>query len=420
MISRLLRAGNEDYDLLTQRRLMITNALAYVVAVMTIPYQIFYAIWDWEGLKFAVLAFSPQVLLYLAVPLMHRFGPFAGPTYLVVVWLIFALLFNYFFGTDSGLQYYFLPGATAGVLVFGARQWKRSVVVMLAGLMGFVISTIWFTQPAPFIEVDPIFQTMMYWISLPFAFIVVFGIVFYANFEANRAEERLQQEFEHSENLLYNVLPQSIAAKLKLRPGDTVAQEHAGVSILFADIVNFTPRAANLSAHQVVEFLNEIFTDFDRLASKYELEKIKTIGDAFMVAGGMPHVQSDHPERIACLALDMMELMNEFSEKVGDKVMLRIGMNTGPVVAGVIGTQKLFYDVWGDTVNTAARMETFGVEGRIQLTKEMKDALGDGFVFERRGVIRIKGKGPMEVWFLNGQRDQAVKLEGDDVQRAVV
>lgn len=367
---------------------------------MTIPYQFMYAFYDFEALDIAILTFSPQVLLYLAVPFLHRFGPNVGPWYLIGVWFIFAHLFTYYFGTASGLQYYFFPGATAGVLVFGGRNLFGSVLAMIIGFTGYAIAITYYTQPAPFIDVGPEFLNIMFMLTLPFAFFVVFGIVYFATWQTQRAETALQAEFKRSEDLLYNVLPRSIASKLKANPTETIAQNHEEVTILFADIVNFTPFASTKPASDVVAFLNDIFSRFDDLAKKHELEKIKTIGDAFMVAGGMPDPQTDHAERVARMALDMLKTTKAFAEETGIPLQVRIGVNTGPAVAGVIGNQKLFYDVWGDTVNTAGRMETYGVEQCIQTTRAFRDLMKNKFAFKRRGIENIKGKGEVETWFL--------------------
>ena len=200
------------------------------------------------------------------------------------------------------------------------------------------------------------------------------------------------------------MLPGPIAAQLKRNPGQTIADSHDEVTILFADIVDFTPRASRQRPDELVKFLNQLFTRFDDLANRHGLEKIKTLGDAFMVAGGMPEAQPDHAERVARMALDMQAETARFSAEMGEKVELRIGIHSGPVVAGVIGTRKPFYDVWGDTVNIAARLETFGTNGKIQVTAETKDRLDGAFDFSERGQVDIKGKGPLDLYYLDRRR----------------
>ncbi len=400
--NRWINLGTQSYDGNTRKRLVTTNLLATLVAVLTMPYTILYAFYDFHALFIPLVTLSPQIFLFLLTPFFHRFGPYAGPWYLVTVWLCFASLYTYYFGVESGLQYFFLPGATGSILVFGVSRIFSSLFAMIAGFIGFLIATHVFLEPAPFLQVDEQFLTIMYVISLPSSFIVVFGIVFFAGIQAKIADERFQEEYRRSEKLLYNVLPEAIANQLKQQPGKTIARAHEGASILFADIVEFTPKASRLSAAQIVELLNALFSEFDDLTRKHGLEKVKTIGDAFMAAGGLPLEQPDHAERVGRLALDMIQSVERFSGMAGERILLRIGINSGPVVAGVIGNQKLVYDVWGDTVNTAGRMETYCTPQRIQVTTAFRDLTSDVFTFERRGRVQIKGLGQVEAWYLTG------------------
>src|SRR4029453_436110 len=172
--------------------------------------------------------------------------------------------------------------------------------------------------------------------------------------------------------------------------------------ILFADIVDFTPRACQSPPREVV-YLNRVFSEFDRLAEKHRLEKIKTIGDAYMVAGGMPDAQVGHAADVANMALEILDVTRKLSAELHEDLSVRVGIHTGPAVAGVIGTRKLFYDVWGDTVNTASRMESHGTAGKMQGTEEAKRALGGGFQFESRGTVDIKGKGALDLYYLCGR-----------------
>jgi class 3 adenylate cyclase len=341
-------------------------------------------------------------LLVMLTPLMHRFGPNVAAWYLLALWAGFSVLYNYFFGRDAGLQYLFLPGSAAGILVFGVRQIKPALLSMLLGVAGFLVTENLFMTPAPFIEISPEFARLMYLVSLVTSFTLIFAIVYFANLQAMISDARFQEEYRRSENLLYNVLPEAIANELKHQPGKTIARTHEAATILFADIVEFTPKASRLSASQIVEVLNALFSEFDDLTRKHGLEKVKTIGDAFMAAGGLPVEQADHAERVGRLALDMIRSVERFSGMAGERILLRIGINSGPVVAGVIGNQKLVYDVWGDTVNTAGRMETYCMPQRIQITTAFRDLTRDVFTFERRGRIEVKGLGQVEAWYLTG------------------
>jgi class 3 adenylate cyclase len=218
--------------------------------------------------------------------------------------------------------------------------------------------------------------------------------------------KQLQIEQEKSERLLLNVLPQSIADRLK-QGQHTIADNFANVTVLFADIVNFTELAATLSPADLVQLLNQIFSTFDYLVEQRGLEKIKTIGDAYLVVGGLPIPRADHAEAIAELALAMQQAIAQFTlPGAGDMqpLAMRIGINTGPVGAGVIGTTKFAYDLWGDTVNTASRMESHGLPGKIQVTAHTYDLLKGTYMFEQRGAIDVKGKGEMMTYLLTGKR----------------
>jgi adenylate cyclase len=212
----------------------------------------------------------------------------------------------------------------------------------------------------------------------------------------------LEQEKKRSETLLLNILPESIVNRM--RNGETtIADRIAEATILFCDIVGFTNLSQELTPDRTIDFLSKIFSAFDRLVAEHAVEKIKTIGDAYMVAAGVPEAQSDHAARIGALAPRMLDAVAAIAEATNLPLQARIGIHTGPIIAGVIGTHKFVYDVWGDTVNTASRMESHSLPGRIQLSGATRAALGNGFRLEQRGVIEIKGKGMMETYFLNGR-----------------
>ena len=217
--------------------------------------------------------------------------------------------------------------------------------------------------------------------------------------ERKLAQEALKVQQEQSEKLLLNILPKPIAERLKAQQS-TIADSFADVSVLFADIVGFTELSARMSPTELVKRLNVIFSHFDQLAEKYGVEKIKTIGDAYMVVGGLPMPRDDHAEAIAQMALGMQAKIAKLSADTGEKLAIRVGINSGPVVAGVIGVSKFTYDLWGDTVNVAARMEATGFAGRIQVTDVTYELLKDKYLFERRGVIPVKGKGDMMTYWL--------------------
>jgi len=211
-----------------------------------------------------------------------------------------------------------------------------------------------------------------------------------------------------SEALLLNVLPRSIAERLK-RGAGTIAESHADVTVLFADVVDFTPFTQRTAPERVVGVLDEIFSAFDHLAEEHGLEKIKTIGDAYMVASGLPDPRDDHAAAAAEMALDMLAAVERLRSTLELDLTIRIGMDSGPVIAGVIGRRKFIYDLWGDTVNTASRMESHGLPGRIQVTEATFERLGSGYLFEDRGEVAVKGKGALRAYLLLGRAEGAVR-----------
>ena len=212
-----------------------------------------------------------------------------------------------------------------------------------------------------------------------------------------------QDAQDQAENLLLNILPRSIAEKLKAKP-QTIADSFTAASILFADVADFTPLANSLPPTRLVEMLDQLFGHFDELVERYDLEKIKTIGDCYMAAAGIPVPREDHARALAEISLDMLDAVKPGGPMGELGLELRIGINSGPVVAGVIGRKRFLYDLWGDAVNIAGRMQTQGTQGRIQVTRSTYELLKDEFVLEPRGTIEIKGKGEMETWYLIGRR----------------
>ena len=237
-------------------------------------------------------------------------------------------------------------------------------------------------------------------------FVMLIGSLFIQQYARQnfRAAKLLAESMQESESLLLNILPVQIANRLKKAPG-TIADGFNHVSVLFADIVGSTKLFEKYQPDVIVNMLNQVFSKFDTISKKYGAEKIKTIGDAYMLASGVPDVSQDHSCIVANCALDMIKATDHFSDPDGNSIQIRIGIHTGPAIAGVIGTHKFSYDIWGDTVNTASRMESHGDVGRIQTTKEIFENLKNNFIFERRNKIEVKGKGEMETFWLIGRKE---------------
>jgi adenylate cyclase len=307
--------------------------------------------------------------------------------------------------------------APLGALVFSdvrsAARWYAAYVVVFLG-SGIVGELVGGVPPAP----PTWFTSAMLALNVTVGGTMVFTLLALFAAQRGNALAALRGEQAKAETLLLNILPRSIADKLKDH-SQTIADQFSSASILFADVVDFTPMSEHLAPAEVVGLLDHLFSHFDTLAERYGLEKIKTIGDCYMVAAGVPTPRPDHARALSLMALDMVAAMRS-SDDVGHLGLeLRVGINSGPVVAGVIGRKRFLYDLWGDAVNTASRMESHGTPGRIQITRATYELLGDEFDCEPRGTITVKGKGEMEAWYLLGRRGSGV-LDGEvDAPRAL-
>jgi adenylate cyclase len=305
--------------------------------------------------------------------------------------------------------------APLGALIFdGARAGVRwfiafAVVFVLSGAVGEVAGL---GTPLP-----PWFPPLMLALNITVGGAVVFGLLVQFVRQREEALSALRVEQDRAETLLLNILPRSIADKLKADTS-TIADQFAAASILFADIVDFTPFSERLQPAEVVDMLDHLFTHFDNLADRFGVEKIKTIGDCYMVAAGVPEPRPDHACALALMAFDMLDAMRAEGEAGHLGLELRIGINSGPVVAGVIGRKRFLYDLWGDAVNTASRMESYGTPGRIQITRATYELLADDFECEPRGSIAVKGKGEVETWYLLGPRNEPVSVANDQLREA--
>jgi adenylate cyclase len=297
--------------------------------------------------------------------------------------------------------------APLGALVFSdvraAVRWYVAYVVVFlgSGIAGEIIGPVW--EPLP-----RWFTTTMLALNIVVGGAIVFTLLAVFASQRSAALAALRVEQAKAENLLLNILPSSIAAQLKAQT-QPIADQFVSASILFADVVDFTPWSERLPPADVVGYLDHLFSHFDELAERYGVEKIKTIGDCYMVAAGVPTPRPDHARALALMALDMLEAMRSNDEVGHLGLELRVGINSGPVVAGVIGRKRFLYDLWGDAVNTASRMESQSTPGEIQITRTTYELLKDEFVCRRRGTILVKGKGRMETWYLEGLRTDDVR-----------
>ena len=271
----------------------------------------------------------------------------------------------------------------------------KRTLFWIVGFLALLVITVLLQPHLTPAHLPDAFVTWFLVLNLGLVIAIVFGLLHYFVGQRNVFQER-------SEMLLLNILPKEISEALKTKPG-AIAAHYDDASILFADIVDFTHMAATMMPLTLVDLLNEVFHCFDDLVDKYDLEKIKTIGDCYMVASGVPRRRVDHAHALVNFALDMQA---EIGKRTfgGRSLAFRIGINSGPVVAGVIGRRKFIYDLWGETVNMASRMESHGQSGVIQITRTTFDLIGGEFDCEAHGTIEVKGVGPVETWYVTGRK----------------
>ena len=341
--------------------------------------------------------------IFLMIPLLYRFGELVAALVFFAVAYTSITVLCWHLGTGSGALFYYLVAATLMVLILGVDH-----IVLASALAAVLAATV--------IALDVLVRyntgvqpdwsyRLGFILTVISAWVMVVAVVWYALREIRRARQAMEAEYERSETLLANILPATIAERLKDPTRNIIADKYDDASILFADIAGYTKRASDTTPSDLVRFLDRLYTDLDALVDRHGLEKVKSSGDSYMVVSGVPHPRDDHMEALACLALDMAEAVAGLKDPEGRAVPLRIGLAAGPVVAGVVGARKFFYDVWGDAVNIASRMETTDVEGRIQVPHDVYERLNHAFHLEERGTVDVKGKGAMHTWYLVGRRD---------------
>ena len=416
-MQRRAPARNQHWADAVTRPQRILNVAAWIAAAVTATLGILQTVTGDKVFHIGLWNLATAVL-FLAIPLLHRFGSLIAAIVFVVIAFSSLTFVGAQLGTDSGVQFYYLVSASLAVLVMGVEHlWLAGTTVAAgAGLvvaMQFLVPNDTGLQPRWALTAGFIVSTIG-------ASLMIFATVWYAMREVDRAEAAMEVEYSRSEALLANILPAQIAHRLKDPARGVIADRYEDASILFTDIAGFTEQASDISPTELVRFLDRLYTTFDRLVDKHGLEKIKTTGDSYMAVSGVPTPRADHVQAIAELGLDMSKAVAGLRDPRGNPVPLRMGIASGPVVAGVVGARKFFYDVWGDAVNVAARMETTDQVGRIQVPENVYERLRDDFVLEERGEVDIKGKGVMRTWYLIGRKAEGIPTPIDETAESPV
>jgi adenylate cyclase len=399
-------SSDSDEERLRKATLTLLTLLIVPLATIWVVTYGALGLWLSASIPFGYQVLSLGSLFWFART--KRYGFFLFGQLFLMLLLPFALQWTLGgFRASSAVSIWAFASPLAALAFVGPRRslpWFGAYGALLA------LSTVLEFASSGETQLPEAIQVAFFFLNISGVSVVTFLALRYFVRERERAMLALDQEHRllqveraKSERLLLNVLPKSVAERLKERE-ETIADAFLEVTVLFADIVGFTPQAERVSPDRTVKMLNDLFSEFDGLTEQRRLEKIKTIGDAYMVAGGLPEPTSDHANAVADLALDMLKVARRHFLSDDEPVKLRIGMDSGPVIAGVIGRRKFIYDLWGDTVNTASRMESHGIPGCIHVTERTRALLGDRYTFSDPQRIRVKGKGEMTTYFLTGRK----------------
>ncbi|WDI32522.1 adenylate/guanylate cyclase domain-containing protein [Hyphococcus flavus] len=395
-LKTLVFAGVEGYSRRDKRFLAVANVTGYLGALSSLSFAITFAMVDFNALRAAVIGNIVSATGTILTPFTHRFGRSAAAIYLGVVFYSTLYFFVSVLGRESGIQLNYIAAAAITITILGVQRVHIAFPLMALGLILHLF--VWFSFPtgSGAGAVDPSLMSAIYIQSATTIMIILAVATYYILQLSEAAQAR-------SDALLLNIMPSAIAERLIDNPDQVIAEYHAQATVMFADLREFTQLAAELGPEPTVALLDELFSTFDMLADRRGVEKIKTIGDAYMAVAGVPIARADHAAAIMRLAEDMRDALPGISQKAGRSLQLRIGIESGPVVAGVIGRAKFAYDVWGHTVNVAARFQQLAGSGEIIAGKGFFAAIGDEGRFKPLGEQTLQGIGVQQAWLLNDQ-----------------
>ncbi len=373
--------------------------MSYLAASSTFIYILLYFVLDMRTYAPVIIINIVVLVLLLMIPFVHRFHELAGAVLLALTEYIGLLALTAYLGRPSGIHLQYVIGASASFLIFGLNRLWLIAAFIVIGFGFHLFAWFYFSRHDAILFVNKTTLSNIYINAAATTFIVTAAITYYAVRLADKAEAEL-------EGLLHNILPEKIVERLKDNPKQQIADHYDEASVLFADLVGFTPISKELGIKRTSRLLNKIIKKLDDLAKQHGVEKIKTIGDAYMAVTGVPSIQEDHGKRLGIFALGILDMVKEISETEDVKLHVRIGLASGPLMAGLVGQHKFAYDIWGDTVNLASRMESQGSVNQIQVNDTFKEKTDKDFIFTSAGVQDIRGVGPTQTWFLEKLLDK--------------
>ncbi|MGF1651238.1 MAG: adenylate/guanylate cyclase domain-containing protein [Hyphomicrobiaceae bacterium] len=392
----LAELNTHSYPEATRRRLKILNMIAYLIAATTLAYAVQHTLYDYQQHAPLIWVNVALVSLGVIVPLAHRVNDVAGGVVVVASEWIALTLISAMVGANAGVQLQFFIGTAAPFVVFGLERIRLVLATVISGVALNLFCWFQFPPEAAWLDAAPEMVDGIYVQAAITTGALIAASVWYAFKLAESAKAE-------TDRLLRNILPDQVVERLKAAPDEGIADVHHDTAVMFADISGFVALSRRLGPDRVVALLNDIVRSFDVLAERHGVEKIKTIGDAYMAAAGVPESVPDPAARLARFALAIRAQLADIAMRRGIDVRVRIGIASGPLMAGVIGTRKFSYDIWGDTVNLASRLESACEVDRILVCARCAEALAETFVLMQRGEIEIRGVGNQSVWTLEGE-----------------
>jgi adenylate cyclase len=402
-LARYLSVGIVTSDPEVARRQRITNVAAYATAANAASHGVINAFYDFHGLAIVNVYNVMMTVLALFLPRLHRFGPNVTAIALVSAIIVGQLFVVFALGLASDLHiYYTLAGAM--LLFFGIDSWRLFLVFFLITIAVLLFVLNYAPIDGFVLPQDGMLRDLLSSHAMINTIVINAVIIFYALYALRAAERDLQEQYARSEALVTAIMPQPIAARLKAGHETRIADRVECLSVMFADLTGFTEAARDRDPGEVVGLLDDVVRDFEDLCARYGVEKIKTVGDGLIAVAGLDGDAKKGATAIGRLALQLNEITAN-GLKLGNAMLhFRIGLHCGPAMAGVIGSTRFSYDVWGDAVNIASRMETFGEGKRIHVSQAFRDLTEEAFAFEARGLVEIKGIGEIETYFLTAAR----------------
>ena len=398
-------AGTHMHSERIQSGLVVANLTGYLACLSSLNYALLYALYDFSALKLLVIGNVISAILTAMVPFMHRYGRTIGALMLSTVLMVSLYYFISILGRESGIQLNYIAAGAIVLGVLGHGHLVLGIIISIISTSLHILVWILFPHPQDGLMLSSSFLDTLYIFSAISIVFIIFMVIYYAFTLVKKARDE-------TNNLLLNILPKSIATRLIAAPDEIITDTYEAASVIFADMTGFTKLTGLLGPEKTTHLMNDLFSTFDNLAAKYSVEKIKTIGDCYMAVSGVPEKNDAHAANMVNMAIEFLDITKSVIKRHDVKFGLRIGIASGPLTAGIIGKNKFAYDIWGETVNLAARLEAASAPGQILVNGRVREILSDSHKTGSPQRLSLKGIGEVTAWkILIGNDDENGKAK---------